>query len=83
MTPKFICDDCFMSFVIHIKVSRKKTRKGVREQWLFSCPFCGKKYKAYDNRSRLALDNRDRLALDNKKTAEADGRARQAAGSCC
>ena len=71
MTPKFICDDCFMPFVIRIKVSRKKTRKGVWEQWLFSCPFCGKRYKAYDNR--------DRLALDNKKTAEADERARQAA----
>ena len=56
MTPKFICDECFMPFVIHIKVSRKKTRKGVREQWLFSCPFCGKRYKAYDN----------------KKTAEAE-----------
>ena len=63
MTPKFICDDCFMPFVIHIKVARKKTRKGVREQWLFSCPFCGKRYKAYDN----------------KKTAEANDRARQAA----
>lgn len=63
MTPKFICDECFVPFVIHIKVSRKKTRRGVREQWLFSCPFCGKRYKAYDN----------------KKTAEADDRARQAA----
>ena len=41
MTPKFICDECFVPFVIHIKVSRKKTRRGVQEQWLFSCPFCG------------------------------------------
>jgi len=67
MTSKFICDDCFMHFAIHIKVTRKKTRKSVREQWLFSCPFCGKRYKAYDSRN----------------TAEADGRARQAAVSCC
>lgn len=54
MTPKFICNDCFMSFAIKINVTRKKTRKGVREQWTFDCPFCGRKYKAFD--SRLAAE---------------------------